>query len=395
MRRSLNITAFLNITALIMLLLSACAATPDETGSQTVSSPVPDSAVSDRSVDPELTHDLESTVKLGPELTPEVDYSDSDLEKIYFAGGCFWGVEAYFERIYGVYDAASGYANGSGGRPTYDEVIFGDGGFAETVEVEYDPDRISLSELLDYFFKAIDPTTLNEQGNDRGEQYRTGIYYTDEAEADLIEKRVEQEQEQYDDAIVTEVLPLKNYYLAEEEHQDYLATNPDGYCHINLNILEDVKVDPSAYSQPSDAELQETLSEEQYRVAVLNDTEQAFSNEYWDFFEPGIYVDIKTGEPLFSSADKYDSQCGWPSFTKPMDPNVVTYHEDTSYNMNRTEVRSRVGDIHLGHVFVDGPEEYGGKRYCINSASVTFIHVDDMKDEGYGDFVNVAVNGPK
>lgn len=371
MKRGLYVTG----SFILLLLMAACAPNTDNTGVQSSHS------------------QSEVTKTQGPNAAPEIDYSDSDLKIIYFAGGCFWGVDEYFDRIYGVANVTSGYANGSGDNPTYEEVIHNDTGFAETVEVSYDPERVSLTELTDYFFDVIDPTTLNEQGNDKGDQYRTGIYYTDDQEEDVIAKQVEQEQENYDDPIVTEVLPLENYYLAEEEHQDYMKKNPDGYCHIDLDVLDEIDIDPADYERPSDAALKETLTEEQYQIAVLDGTENSFTNEYWDVFEPGLYVDITTGEPLFSSADKYDSDCGWPSFTKPIDPDVVTYHDDTSYSMERNEVRSRSGDIHLGHVFDDGPKEYGGKRYCINSASLMFIPLDDMKDEGYGDFVNVVVNG--
>lgn len=324
----------------------------------------------------------------GSESTNEnedVDYTDSDLQQIYFAGGCFWGVEAYFERIYGVADVTAGYANGEGDSTTYEEVMKGKNGFAEAVEVTYDPERVSLEQLLTYFFKAIDPTTLNKQGNDVGTQYRTGIYYENEADVDAIAKAIMAEQEFYDEVIVTEALPLTNYHLAEEYHQDYLQKHPNAYCHIDLTILdEEVSVDPALYSTPSDAEIKERLTDDQYKVAVEDDTEHAYSNEYWDLYEPGIYVDIVTGEPLFSNREKYDSACGWPSFTKPIDPNTVTYIEDKSFNMVRTEVRSRVGDIHLGHVFDDGPVEEGGKRYCINSASIAFVPVSEMDDKGYG-----------
>jgi peptide methionine sulfoxide reductase msrA/msrB len=316
--------------------------------------------------------------------------AESELEVIYFAGGCFWGVEEFFSKMPGVHDVTSGYANGSGENPTYEEVISGDMGFVEAVEVQYDPEEVDLSILIEYYFKAIDPTTLNQQGNDIGIQYRTGIYYLNEKDAYVIDELLTAERENYDQAIVTEVLPLTNYYLAEEYHQDFLVKNPNAYCHIDMSILDDLSslVDPALYSRPSDKEIKEKLTEEQYKVAVLDDTEAAYSNEYWDLYEPGIYVDIVTGEPLFSSTDKYDSYCGWPSFTKPIDPNVVTYTVDTSFNMIRTEVRSRVGDIHLGHVFDDGPVDRGGKRYCINSASVLFVSLDDMEQEGYGDLVN-------
>ena len=183
----------------------------------------------------------------------------------------------------------------------------------------YDPERVSLSKLLTYYFKVIDPTILNQQGNDKGVQYRTGIYYENDVDKSIIEEAVELEQDGYDDPIVTEVLPLKNYFLAEEYHQDYLEKNPNGYCHIDLSILdEEIIIDPSMYPRPSDDEIKSKLTDEQYQVAVLDDTEHAYSNEYWDLYEPGIYVDVVTGEPLFSNRDKYDSQCGWPSFTKPI-----------------------------------------------------------------------------
>ncbi|WP_373233078.1 peptide-methionine (R)-S-oxide reductase MsrB [Cohnella sp.] len=311
---------------------------------------------------------------------------NNDLNDLYLAGGCFWGVEAFMSRIHGVQDVTSGYANGEGESPTYKDVIRGDRGFAETVHVKYDPKQVTMEKLLDYFFRVIDPTSVNKQGNDRGIQYRTGVYYSSPEDAEIIQQVVAREQEKYDQPIVTEVLPLQNYYLAEEYHQDYLEKNPNGYCHIDLSILDEqeIYIDPAQYPRPSDEQLKERLTNEQYAVTVNNDTERAFSNEYWDNYEPGLYVDITTGEPLFSSQDKYDSGCGWPSFTKPIVPEVVTYKEDKSFGLDRTEVRSRSGEIHLGHVFDDGPADRGGKRYCINSASIRFIPLDKMEEENYG-----------
>ncbi|MCJ8006444.1 peptide-methionine (R)-S-oxide reductase MsrB [Lederbergia wuyishanensis] len=316
-----------------------------------------------------------------------INYSTSDLKTIYFAGGCFWGVEAYFARILGVKNATSGYANGKGIDPSYEDVIKGEQGFAEAVRVEYDPKRVTLTELLEYFFKVVDPTSINQQGNDRGIQYRSGIYFEDESEEAIIKDYIREEQEKYDKEIVTEVLPVENFFLAEEYHQDYLEKNPNGYCHIDLNILNEADNDAESYIKPSEEEIKDKLTPEQYQVALLDETEPAYDNEYWDFYEPGIYVDIVTGEPLFSSSDKYDSDCGWPSFTKPISRKTVKYLEDTSFNMNRTEIRSRSGDIHLGHVFDDGPEEDGGLRYCINSASLRFIPLEDMEKEGYANFI--------
>jgi len=318
----------------------------------------------------------------------DLEFDENKLKDIYFAGGCFWGVEAYMERVYGVADVTSGYANGKTKNPTYEEVVTGNTGHAETVHVRYDPERVNLKELLSRFFTIVDPTSENKQGNDVGTQYRSGIYYTDPGEKKIIEEAVAKEQKRYDDKIVTEVEPLKNYTLAEEYHQDYLKKNPDGYCHVSFDSLKDQKIpsqiDPKKYPKPSDAELKKKLTKAQYEVTQTGDTEAAFDNKYWDFYEDGIYVDVATGEPLFSSRDKYDSQCGWPSFTKPIEPDVVVEKKDTSFNMVRTEVRSRAGDSHLGHVFDDGPPDKGGLRYCINSAAIDFVPLDQMKEKGYG-----------
>ncbi|MFD0958133.1 peptide-methionine (R)-S-oxide reductase MsrB [Paenibacillus chungangensis] len=317
-----------------------------------------------------------------------LSFDESNLKEIWFAGGCFWGVEAYMSRIYGVYDVTSGYANGHTENPTYEEVITGKTGYAETVHVKYDSTRVNLEKLLTHYFKIIDPTLLNQQGNDRGEQYRTGIYYHNEEDIAIINNIIEKEQKRYDKPVVTEVEPLKNFTLAEEYHQDYLEKKPNGYCHVEFDGVENQEIpsliDPALYPKPSDKEIKAKLTIEQYEVTQGNGTERAYSNEYWDNYKPGIYVDVVTGEPLFSSADKYDSMCGWPSFTKPIDPAVVLEYEDTSFNMVRTEVRSRTGNSHLGHVFDDGPADRGGLRYCINSAAITFIPEANMEEAGYG-----------
>jgi peptide methionine sulfoxide reductase msrA/msrB len=313
-----------------------------------------------------------------------VIFDMNHLKEIYLAGGCFWGVEAYMSRIYGVYEVTSGYANGKTENPKYEDLIYNGSGHAETVHVRYDPDKVTLKTLLDYYFKVIDPTSVNKQGNDKGEQYRTGIYYTNEADLEVIQKKIDEVAAKFTKPIVVEVSPLTQYYLAEEYHQDYLEKNPNGYCHIDLNLVKDIEIDPANYPKPSDEVLRETLTDAQYAVTQENNTEQAFSNEYWDNHEVGLYVDVVTGEPLFSSKDKYDSGCGWPSFTQPLISEVVTYDDDTAYNMVRTEVRSRSGDSHLGHVFEDGPKEAGGLRYCINSASIVFIPLAEMDARGYG-----------
>lgn len=338
-----------------------------------------------------------------------------ETKEIYLAGGCFWGVEAYFERIPGIVDAISGYANGRTRNPTYEQVIYLDTGHAETVKVVYDPEQIDLETILRHFFRIIDPTSLNRQGNDRGTQYRTGIYYTDPADAPLITAALAREQGKWDKTVVVENRPLVAFDTAEEYHQDYLAKNPNGYCHIDLNMVDvpladeayelevndgseklensamtdekteqAIVINPSDYHVPSDEELRQNLSPLSYQVTRQDATERAYTHAYDQLFEPGLYVDIVSGEPLFSSDDKYDAGCGWPSFTKPIVPEVVTEHLDTSYNMQRIETRSRVSDSHLGHVFPDGPRARGGLRYCINGAALKFIPRDEMEAAGYG-----------
>lgn len=318
----------------------------------------------------------------------------SRLREIFFAGGCFWGVESYFSQVPGVRSATVGYANGDTANPSYQEVCTGKTGHAETVHLVYDPNQVSLQTLTEHFFLIINPLTLNRQGNDSGSQYRSGVYYTDESDLELLQQVRDAEQEKYTAPIQTELLPLRCYYLAEDYHQDYLEKNPGGYCHIDFSSLADFpRLEQSwAYSRPSDREIRSMLTEEQYRVTQENATERPFSGEYDQLFEPGIYVDVVTGEPLFLSADKYDAGCGWPSFSRPIDADAVVESSDTSYGMNRTEVRSRIGDSHLGHVFSDGPAALGGMRYCINSASLRFVPYAEMEKEGYGDLLPLVTD---
>ena len=318
----------------------------------------------------------------------------SRLREIFFAGGCFWGVESYFSQVPGVRYATVGYANGDTANPSYQEVCTGKTGHAETVHLVYDPDQVSLQTLTEHFFLIINPLTLNRQGNDSGSQYRSGVYYTDESDLELLQQVRDAEQEKYTAPIQTELLPLRCYYLAEDYHQDYLEKNPGGYCHIDFSSLADFPrlEQSSAYSRPSDQEIRSMLTEEQYRVTQENATERPFSGKYDQLFEPGIYVDVVTGEPLFLSADKYDAGCGWPSFSRPIDAEAVVESSDTSYGMNRTEVRSRIGDSHLGHVFSDGPAALGGMRYCINSASLRFVPYAEMEKEGYGDLLPLVTD---
>ena len=301
-------------------------------------------------------------------------------KEIYIAGGCFWGLQAYFKKINGILETEVGYANGNTNITSYKEVDSTN--HSETVRVIYDADVIDLDTILLYYYQVIDASSLNKQGNDIGTQYRTGIYYIDEKDIEIIEKSLFELQKSYKEEIKIEVDKLKNYVKAEEYHQDYLDKNPNGYCHINLSKPPKIKIiDKEKYVKNTD-----NLTELQYKVTQEAYTEKPFENEYYDNFDKGIYVDIVSGEPLFLSDDKYDSTCGWPSFTKPIIKDVVDYRQDYSHNMNRIEVVSSVANSHLGHVFSDGPKETGGLRYCINSASIRFIPYNEMEKEGYGKF---------
>lgn len=321
--------------------------------------------------------------------------------EIWLAGGCFWGLQAYLDKLSGVVYTNVGYANGHTEHPSYEQVCHHDTGHAETVYVQYDPERIDLATLLEYFFKVVDPTAENRQGNDIGSQYRSGIFYKDPADKAIIDQAIAREQEKHSVRIVTEVLPLRNYYVAEDYHQQYLDKNPHGYCHINLSSLDndprakgnepaDPVLNAKTYAKPSQQEIKEKLTDMQYQVTQSCGTEPPFGNAYWDNHEKGLYVDVVSGEPLFSSRDKYDSGTGWPSFTKPLEADSVTTKRDISHFMERTEVRSRQGDSHLGHVFPDGPKDRGGQRYCMNSASMRFIPLDKMAEEGYGEYIHLV-----
>ena len=262
----------------------------------------------------------------------------------------------------------------------------GDTGFREAVRVEYDPEQVSLDALLLAYFYVIDPTVKNRQGNDVGSQYQTGVYYTNDM-AKATAERIWNLEKSRRTVFEVELSPLLNFYPAEEYHQDYLIKNPNGYCHIpreEIELFSRLRIDPGYYRKPADEAIRDRLTEEQYRVTQENGTEYAFRNEFWDSFEKGIYVDVVTGEPLFSSIDKFESGCGWPAFSKPIEVPAIIELPDNSHGMRRTEVRSRAGDSHLGHVFTGDPESPNGVRYCINSAALRFIPYEEMESEGYG-----------
>jgi len=309
-------------------------------------------------------------------------------EKAIFAGGCFWCMVEPFDERPGIYEVISGYTGGTVENPTYREVCSDQTGHVEAVEITYDPNIVAYEDLVTLFWQQIDPTDAGGQFHDRGTSYQTAIFYVNEQQKEIAEKsKAELEaSDKFKKPIVTPILPAKPFYKAEEEHQHYYKKNQFHYNIYKKGSGRQQFIEDHWKPKYDKQTLKDQLSEEAYFVTQEDGTEPPFQNKYWNHDEPGIYVDIVSGEVLFSSIDKFASDCGWPSFTKPINKKQVLENVDTTHGMVRTEVRSSEADSHLGHVFEDGPIDKGGLRYCINSAALRFIKKSDLDKEGYGKY---------
>ncbi len=300
------------------------------------------------------------------------------------AGGCFWCMEPPYAKIPGVVKVLPGYTGGHTQNPTYEQVCAGGTGHYEAVEVTYESDNVSFEQLLEVFWRQIDPTDAFGQFADRGRQYQTAIFYHDEDEKRAAEESKRRIQRLFEREVRTQILPASAFYPAEGGHCEYYKKNPGHYARYKAGSGREAYIN-SLWGKEA---LKERLSPMQYSVTQGNGTEPPFRNDYWDNHEPGLYVDVISGDPLFTSLDKFDSGCGWPSFTKPVDERRVSEKEDLSHGMIRTEVRTKGTDAHLGHVFPDGPGS-SGLRYCINSAALRFVPLVDLEKEGYGQYKNL------
>ena len=305
-----------------------------------------------------------------------------------FAGGCFWCMVKPFHKYEGVERVISGYTGGHVDNPTYQQVCSETTGHLEAVEITFDPEVISYEELLRIYWRQIDPTDGGGQFNDRGESYRPAIFYHSEEQRAAAEhsKQEVEDSGRFARSIEVDIRPAKTFWEAEDYHQDYYKKNPFRYEMYRVGSGRAKFIKEAWSDRKQQQALRERLTPMQYKVTQENGTEPPFQNEYWDEEREGLYVDIVEGTPLFTSHDKFQSNCGWPSFSRPIEEKRVDLNMDTTHHMVRTEVRSKQGDSHLGHVFDDGPKELGGLRYCINSAALRFIPVEELEEAGYGEY---------
>ena len=318
----------------------------------------------------------------------EVIFLTEQYEVATFAGGCFWCMVKPFDEQPGIIKVVSGYTGGHKENPTYKEVCSETTGHYEAVQITFDPEVFPYEKLLELYWPQIDPTDAGGQFADRGDSYRTAIFYHNEHQKTLAEESKQQLEAsgRFSEPIATQILPAKPFYEAEEYHQGYYKKNKFRYAMYRRGSGRDRFIKENWKDFGRDEQLKTTLTPIQYEVTQNDATEPPFRNEFWDHTEDGIYVDIVSGEPLFSSTDKYDAGCGWPSFTKAINKDEVKENMDVSHNMVRTEVRSKTANSHLGHLFDDGPQDAGGLRYCINSAALRFVPKEDLEKEGYGEY---------
>lgn len=308
-----------------------------------------------------------------------------------FAGGCFWCMVSPFDEYPGVVKVDSGYTGGHVKNPTYEQVCAGDTGHVEAIQITYDPEVLPYETLLEMFWRQIDPTDPGGQFCDQGSSYHTAIFFhtPEQKAAAEASRQALDDSGRFDAPIVTPILPAEEFWPAEDYHQGFYKKNPAHYKNYRKSSGRDEFIREHWKGNEKSVALKEKLTDLQYRVTQENGTEPPFQNEYWNEEREGIYVDIVSGEPLFTSRDKFDAGCGWPSFTKPLQKDIIEEKVDQSHGMVRTEVRSKLSDSHLGHVFDDGPRDAGGLRYCINSAALRFIPKNEMEKEGYGKYLGL------